>query len=88
MPQESTYQKTLDTDAVNKSIDIAWTKEYEHVQIGTRFHGTEFHFTLEAPVDTKGPYDSLHVTLTTRKQVNDVIRVLRKARDQAFGADA
>lgn len=73
---------------------VGWSKEDGHVQIATvtnskRLGLSEFNPHTEAwtPVETGGTDEGWHVTLD-RKEINDLIRLLRKARDQAFGRDA
>lgn len=54
--------------------------------------GTEYLMTNalghDVPAKEVPDVTSLHVTFTDRRAVNDLIRVLRRARDQAFGPDA
>lgn len=87
MPKENIYG-----EHGTESVEVTWGKNGEHVQVGTRAPNSPFALIPEGAVPgvdcVSGPYTSLHITLTNRSEVNDLIRVLRKARDQAFGADA
>ena len=61
-------------------VELTWSKETGHIQMATL-----------APSDYEGEPDSLtngwYVTLD-RHHINKLIKSLRRARDQAFGADA
>lgn len=83
MPKQSIYAN----DNIG-SVEISWGKDAEHVDIGTRLKDKPFTFDRMPQGEVSGPFESIHITLTTRSDVNDLIRTLRKARDQAFGADA
>lgn len=90
MPKEAVYDLTQP-----HSVEVSWGREGGYVQVGSRFRDQYFRFIPadEASgefVSNAEPerFDSLHVTLTERGQVNDLIRLLRRARDQAFGTDA
>ena len=71
-------------------IHVGWTKDCSHVEVATVVPRGQI-----APWDEQ---EQRHVPLITpdpgwfiqldREQINDLIRKLRKARDQAFGADA
>lgn len=93
MPKENVY----DTNTT-QSVEVTWGRDQAHVQVGARFAGQPFRFLHEPdqepaagdPVPPPGEplvFESLHVTLTRRGQVNELIRVLKRARDQAFGRD-
>jgi hypothetical protein len=59
-------------------VEIGWQRDHGHVSIAT----------VDPSVEGIGSRDSgLHVHLSERRQVNDLIRHLRRARDQAFGRD-
>lgn len=58
-------------------VEVGWSKEAGHVQIATTDPKCEDTFSKEA-----GLYFELD-----RRSINDLIRLLRKARDQAFGRD-
>lgn len=91
MPRESIYGQQHVVDGPREAnpmvpmVDVMWSREAEYVQVVTKAtdaHGGrwigesgETHFT-----------DGMHVDLD-RKGINDLIRKLRRARDQAFGRD-
>lgn len=90
MPKE----RIQSTTAGEFDIVVAWGRD-THVQVATtandadsRLRGwTESVDGVEAPAGSSFTmFDGWHVDLT-RQQVNDLIRVLRKARDQAYGRD-
>lgn len=59
--------------------EVAWSREAEYVQLVTYArHPVSF--------DTIGRNEAQFVQLT-RKEINDFIKHLRRARDQAFGRD-
>lgn len=57
-------------------VRVGWNKEVGDVQIAT----------VNEEADPFSCEGGLHVELN-RRAINDLIRVLRKARDQAFGRD-
>ena len=57
-------------------VELRWGRDHEQVQISTHPHGDD-------EVESKAWFASLN-----RHAINSLIRSLRKARDQAFGADA
>lgn len=73
MPRE-----TIQTDGLTErpvAVEVSWGRA-THVQLATvRPDGSE-------ESGKEGVYSDL-----TREQINKLIRLLRKARDQAFGAD-
>lgn len=75
------------------SINVAWGRSYQHVQIsvagpiGWRDQYVGQQFAGRSDVDPDAGLD-WHLQVQTRNEINDLIRTLRKARDQAFGADA
>lgn len=79
MPRSYVYadHKTDDTGAKvapQKVISVGWNK-VGYVQVATLRNGTD------------RTDDGIFVDVD-RDQINDLIRKLRKARDQAYGADA
>lgn len=82
MPRESVYGM----DGDNTAAKVGWHPQ-GNVQIGVSAAG-EFTFNTPTPgaVSVSGPYSDLWVSLD-RKGVNDLIRILRRARDAAFGKD-
>lgn len=79
MPKENIHSVS---DAANPALnaEVSWSREAEYVQLGTV--NPDENATTEDCI-TNGWF----VTLD-RVQINRLIRVLRRARDQAFGADA
>lgn len=63
-------------------VKVGWDRESGHVQVAT--------VAPKMPLVTEDTYEEnngWHVTMS-RYSINQLIRTLRKARDQAFGADA
>lgn len=82
MPRES----VMGEDRDGTEVKIGWS-QHGSVQVGVSAAGAfSFNTPLPAGVSINGPYDDLWVTLD-RQGCNDLIRKLRKARDQAFGRD-
>lgn len=78
MPKETIYPSEYNEDM---KVEVQWAKDM-YVQIGVAH--------LPPPEDpSKGTieWDGKYLTLD-RNEINRLIRILRKARDQAFGADA
>lgn len=69
-----------DRDEFTVQVEVGWGREHGEVQIATTNFGPED----VAPGD---PARGWFVTLD-RNGINRLVRSLRKARDQAFGADA
>lgn len=95
MPKEYVYgdpqavPETSDSpDAQSETpvIDVGWSREAGHVQIASRLRECELFFDpddLSATIPASYGY---YVALD-RGGINDLIRTLRKARDQSFGRD-
>lgn len=90
MPKEIVYDQ-----ARMFNVELKWSNEGSHVQIATVVPPAQ---TAEAPASLGALVDSwsredrylatgLYATLD-RNGINRLIRALRRARDQAFGADA
>lgn len=84
MPREFIYteHKAIESNmpvAPQMCVSVGWSKEDHggHVQLATLRNGKENSFD---------PTDGLYTDLN-RKQINDLIKALRKARDQAYGKD-
>lgn len=71
-----------------QTMTIGWTKE-QGCQIGVDVFGNKFVFLDRAgqPM-TDEAFDSLWFTVTERKDFNQIIRALKKARDKVCGKDA
>lgn len=94
MPKE-----TIIGNPDNKNaVEVRWLKDCD-VQLGIRmFPQNDEEIAFIKFFDSHGNeigavqggigYDSLHVDILTRQQINTLIRVLRRARDQAYGEDA
>lgn len=89
MPKETIHGEGFD-------VEIRWGNHAPSIQIATVMKPA---LTAEAPaslgalLDTWGREErylahGLFATLDERRQINDLIRVLRRARDAAFGRDA
>jgi len=82
MPKELIFQKTKhgDPDTAGTVVKVGWSREAGHVELATiRDEGQ----TLEPGPESNGWFAQLD-----RDGINRLIRVLRKARDAAFGSDA
>jgi len=91
---------TTDAPEAESVIEVSWSKEASHVQIATRCVRSSDHapFVHESFLDYLKPLPEderlgvlsmmagLYATLD-RESINNIIRVLRRARDQAFGRD-
>lgn len=77
MPKE-----TIKCDVSDFHVLVGWDKDHGHAQIATV--APTMPLVTE---DTLDEHNGWHVTLS-RENINRLIRALRKARDQAFGADA
>lgn len=74
MPKETIWGKESETDSPKINTQVTWNRD-SYVQIAT--------VVSDKPEDgSDGWYADL-----TRQNINDLIRTLRKARDQAFGKD-
>lgn len=72
MPKELIHSATRSGDGDSSRMQIGWSKEAEYVQVATSAGSSEHAGTF--------------VTLD-RHGINNAIRTLRRARDQAFGRD-
>ena len=81
-------------------VEVGWSREAEYVQFATKtidaVTGGDFHPQLEpievplgetVLLESEGIRSSGVYLQMTRSSINDLIRVLRRARDQAFGRD-
>jgi hypothetical protein len=90
MPKETVYCETVESigETVTPVVEVRWSREAGDVQIVTRELNAEIPAPDERDKETGMPpaqygyYGSLD-----RKGINDLIRHLRRARDQAFGRD-
>lgn len=84
MPKEvihSSEQFSSNYPEQTSIVEVRWGRESEYAQIATLLVDTQTHEPIERSVDG-GWFISLN-----RTGINDLIRYLRKARDQAFGRD-
>ena len=72
MPRNTIFPDHQATDGVRVGVSVGWDRDHT-VQIGT---------SLEDDI-TSG-----HFVCLSRNEINSLVRSLRKARDQAYGADA
>lgn len=90
MPKEVVYGERLRFDDVPEDrweqpvVVVAWSREHGDVHLVTRLSDAEAP-TPEEEANIPAKY-GFHVWLD-RQAVNDLIRHLRRARDQAFGRD-
>lgn len=68
-------------------VSVGWSQDQD-VQLGVTL-GSRFVFVDKSgiPLPDEEVYGSLWFTFEHRRQINDLIRNLRKARDSAFGKD-
>ena len=90
MPKEHVYGSTIpygEEDPGRSVVEVRWSRESTYLQVATR--------CIRADDDTVYSNENLP-TLTAadgwfvdldRRGINDLIRKLRRARDQAFGRD-
>lgn len=78
MPRETIYANEYNETG---KVEVQWAKEM-YVQIGVA-HLPPPVDPVEEAIEWNGQYLTLN-----RAEINRLIRTLRKARDQAFGADA
>lgn len=73
-----------DDDPLEVATEVRWSRETEHVQIATvlRNRSTGENQDLAGRDVCGGMFCTLD-----RRGINDMIRYLRRARDQAFGRD-
>lgn len=78
MPKERILSLPID-DTLTPIVQITWGRDSEHVQLATlNSDGVE----LEPTPEGNGWFVSL-----SRNGINQMIRILRRARDQAYGRD-
>jgi hypothetical protein len=88
MPKELVFSDQLpygEDDPRVTVAEVSWSREAEHVQLVTKSIDRATHEPVETTSDlpvTAGFYMQLN-----RREINQLIRNLRKARDQAFGKD-
>lgn len=83
MPKELIFSRNEhgDPDTTRPVVRVSWSKEASYVEIAT-IHKNGKVLDVEPLEDNNGWFAQLD-----RKKINDLIRVLRRARDQAFGKD-
>src|SRR3990172_3376515 len=96
MPKELTYGTdipygTPEEPLAASVIELTWSREHEHVQIATRCLNVADHSVYEIPAQDLAGQDisrghGNYVTLD-RYGINNLIRNLRRARNQALGRD-
>lgn len=67
-------------------LKVGWSKYAEYVQVAVT---SKDRFIFVNELEDKSPVecDELYFHFSNRGQINDVIRALRKARNDAFGRD-
>jgi hypothetical protein len=91
MPKEVVYGDHLpfgEDDPGVSIVEVRWSRESGDVQVATKAVSRIDH----GPLVETGPGDGIHYTAgfhvqLGRSGINDLIRYLRRARDQAFGRD-
>jgi hypothetical protein len=80
MPKEVVVDSNGFDDDASRGLraEVRWSREAEYVQLAT--------VADEPPVRSGLGGEGWHVSLD-RRGINEVIRYLRRARDQAFGRD-
>lgn len=95
MPKETVYGSEPLWDPENPAVavaEVSWSREAGHVQLVTKAINRIDHSSVLPPGVVEGelgtiPFtDGLYTNLD-RRGINDLIRYLRRARDQAFGRD-
>lgn len=80
MPTERIYplhcDPAINPDVEPRHLHIGWLRDHEEVSLAGVVDDPEGRLP-----------ESPHITFTSRAQVNRVIRILKTARDQAFGKD-
>lgn len=70
------------------SLEVNWSREYGHVQVSIDFSREQW---LACAKDLEDNPDIIRKAIYTdalsRKDINDMIRTLRRARDAAYGRD-
>ena len=79
------YYETEDADPDKSVICVRWGRETGDVQVVTRLRDAEVFFSEDSDAVIPAKY-GWHVELD-RRGINELIRNLRRARDQAFGRD-
>lgn len=90
MPKEIIYNKYGNTPDNSEFIHVGWSKDAGHVEVATV--SPNGRLMLLDPDTGKyvqaGGVDPGWFIQLDRQGINDLIRVLRRARDAAYGADA
>ena len=95
MPKECVYgvpmpfmPETSDSPRENRSpiVEVGWSRTAGDVQVASRIRECEVFFDPDRP-DAPIPCEYGFYVSLDRAGVNELIRHLRKARDQAFGRD-
>lgn len=90
MPKEMVHSRHQYQVPNEPIVHVGWTKDAEHVQLASiQPNGVVLAWDEETQqhVKTETEWPGWFVQLD-RAGINRLIRVLRKARDEAFGADA
>ena len=89
MPKETVYSDDVlfEDDAESVVAEVRWGRETAHVELVTRAVIKSTGESVEKSRYPDQPFEAgVHMGMN-RKQINDLIRNLRRARDQAFGRD-
>jgi hypothetical protein len=91
MPKEVIYGESLhlegtpDGEWEHPIAELRWSRDTGDVQLTTRSHGAEVPSLEE--YETGVPVQYGYSVSLNRRAINDLIRQLRRARDQACGRD-
>lgn len=68
------------------ALHVSWHPD-SHVQIAVEMDLSYAQMAIESPTNGEAERTEVFVPPLTRNELNKLIRVLRRARDQAYGAD-
>lgn len=90
MPKEHVYGSLTPfgvEDPRRCVVEVRWDRESGYFQIATKEASAELFVAGEPLPENTIPAEYGFYTDLDRRGINDLIRVLRRARDQAFGRD-
>jgi len=83
MPKETIARRLNEDDTPKNVLQVYWLPYAENVQINIKIYG-EVAFL---PGDSVASDPELYSPSMSRKEINDLIKTLRRARDQVYGKD-
>jgi hypothetical protein len=90
MPKEKVYGSELpfgDEDPRRSVVEVRWDADTGYFQIATKEATAELWVPGDSLPENAIPAEYGYYTCLDRRGINNLIRVLRRARDQAFGRD-